>query len=160
MIWRRGDCDMDLKRRLAELDLALPEIPPLGGIYKPVKQVGNVLYVSGQGATVKGIPFVTGKLGADRTIEEGQEAARLCTLNCLSVLQSYLGDLGRIKSVVKLLGFVASAPGFNAQPKVIDGASRLLEQLFGEDGKGARSAIGVNELPGDISVEIEYMFEV
>ncbi len=151
---------MDVRHRLEELNLKLPAIPPLGGIYKPVKQVGNMLYVSGQGATVNGIPVITGKLGATRTIEEGQEAARICTMNCLSVLQAFLGNLDRIKSVVKILGFVASADDFHYQPKVIDGASRLLEQIFGEDGKGARSAIGVNELPGDISVEIEFLFEV
>ena len=151
---------MDVRHRLEELNLKLPAIPPLGGIYKPVKQVGNMLYVSGQGATVNGIPVITGKLGAARTIEEGQEAARICTMNCLSVLQAFLGNLDRIKSVVKILGFVASADDFHYQPKVIDGASRLLEQIFGEEGKGARSAIGVNELPGNISVEIEFLFEI
>jgi enamine deaminase RidA (YjgF/YER057c/UK114 family) len=103
---------------------------------------------------------ITGKVGGARSIEEGQEAARICTMNCLSVLQNYLGDLNRIKGVIKILGFVASAANFNAQPRVIDGASRLLEELLGEDGKGARSAIGVNELPGDITVEIEFIFEI
>jgi enamine deaminase RidA (YjgF/YER057c/UK114 family) len=152
---------MDIYARLKELGLDLPELPPRGGIYKPVKQVGNMLYVSGQGATIKGVPAIVGHVGAERTIEEGQDAARLCTMNCLSTLQDYLGDLNRIKSLVKILGFVASAPGFNAQPKVMDGASKLLMDIFGEEnGVGARSAIGTNELPGGITVEIEFIFEI
>ena len=152
---------MDIYARLKELGLELPELPPRGGIYKPVKQAGNMLYVSGQGATIKGVPAIVGHVGAERTIEEGQDAARLCTMNCLSTLQDYLGDLNRIKSLVKTLGFVASAPGFNAQPKVIDGASKLLMDIFGEEnGVGARSAIGTNELPGGITVEVEFIFEI
>lgn len=152
---------MDIYAKLEQLNLTLPDLPPRGGIYKPVKQVGNLLYVSGQGATVKGVPAVTGHVGAERTVEEGQQAARLCTLNCLSTLQDYLGDLNRIQSLVKILGFVSSAAGFNQQPKVIDGASALMRDLLGEDeGVGARSAIGVNELPGGISVEIEFIFEI
>lgn len=152
---------MDIYAKLEQLNLTLPDLPPRGGIYKPVKQVGNLLYVSGQGATVKGVPAVTGHVGAERTVEEGQQAARLCTLNCLSTLQDYLGDLNRIQSLVKILGFVSSAAGFNQQPKVIDGASALIRDLLGEDaGVGARSAIGVNELPGGISVEIEFIFEI
>ena len=152
---------MDIYAKLEQLNLTLPDLPPRGGIYKPVKQVGNLLYVSGQGATVKGVPAVTGHVGAERTVEEGQQAARLCTLNCLSTLQDYLGDLNRIQSLVKILGFVSSAAGFNQQPKVIDGASALMRDLLGEDaGVGARSAIGVNELPGGISAEIEFIFEI
>ena len=152
---------MDIYARLKELNLELPELPPKGGIYKPVKQVGNMLYVSGQGATVKGVPTIVGKVGKDRTIEEGQDAARLCTMNCLATLHDYLGDLNKIKSLVKILGFVSSAENFNMQPKVMDGASALLRDIFGEEnGIGARSAIGTNELPGGITVEIEYIFEI
>ncbi|MEM1484323.1 RidA family protein [Oscillospiraceae bacterium PP1C4] len=150
----------DVYERLKELKIDLPEAPPRGGIYKPVKQADHYLYISGQGATKKGVPCITGKVGAERTIEEGQDAARICTLNALSTLQDYLGDLNRIKCVVKLLGFVASAPGFNMQPKVIDGASQLLFDIWGEDGVGARSAIATNELPGDITTEIEFIFEM
>lgn len=150
----------DVYARMKDLGYELPELPPPGGIYKPVKQVGNLLYVSGQGATVKGVPTVVGKVGAERTVEEGQAAARMCTLNALSTLEHYLGDLNRIKGVVKTLGFIASAPGFNLQPKVLDGCSMLLKELLGEDGVGARSAIGVNELPGNIACEIEYIFEI
>lgn len=152
---------MDVYTKIRKLGYELPELPPKGGIYKSVKQAGNMLYVSGQGATNKGVPVVIGKIGAERTIEEGQEAARICALNALSTLHDYLGDLNKIKSLVKILAFVASADNFNQQPKIIDGASRLLADIFGEDkGIGARSAIGVNELPGNISVEIEFIFEI
>ncbi|MDR3123868.1 MAG: RidA family protein [Treponema sp.] len=151
---------MDVYARLKELNLALPEPPPRGGIYKPVRQTGNCLYVSGQGATKGGIPVVTGKAGSERSLEEAQEAARICVLNALAVLQDYLGDLNRIKGLVKILAFVQSAPGFSQQPRVIDAASALLRDIWGEDGVGARSAIGVNELPGGITVEIEFIFEI
>jgi enamine deaminase RidA (YjgF/YER057c/UK114 family) len=146
--------------RLKELNLTLPELPPAGGIYKPVREIGNCLYVSGQGPTKEGVPMITGKAGAERTLEEAQEAARICVLNGLSVLHDYLGDLNRIRGLIKMLAFVQSAPGFNMQPKVIDGASALLRDIWGEAGVGARSAIGVNELPGNITVEIEFIFEV
>lgn len=151
---------MDVYARLKELNLVLPELPPMGGIYKPVRQMGNCLYVSGQGATRAGVPVITGKTGTERTIEEAQEAARICVLNGLSVLHDYLGDLNKIKGLVKTLAFVQSAAGFSQQPKVIDGASALLRDIFGEEGVGARSAIGVSELPGNITVEIEFIFEV
>lgn len=152
---------MDIYERIRELGYEIPELPPKGGIYKPVKQVGNMLYISGQGSTKNGIPVIVGKVGAERTMEEGQEAARICVLNALSNLHDYLGDLNKIKSLVKILAFVASADNFNQQPKVIDGASRLLADIFGEDnGIGARSAIGANELPGNITVEIEFIFEI
>ena len=143
---------MDVYENIRKSGYELPPSPPKGGIYKPVKQVGNLLYISGQGATKDGQPVVSGKLGSERTIEEGQEAARICTLNALSVLHEYLGDLNKIKSVVKILAFVASAPGFNSQ---------LLKDIFGDDnGVGARSAISAIELPGNISVEIEFIFEI
>lgn len=151
---------MDVYAKMKELGYELPELPPAGGIYKPVKQVGNMLYISGQGATVKGVPAMVGKVGGECSVEQGQEAARLCGLNALSTLHHYLGDLNRIKSVVKMLGFIASAPGFNMQPKVLDGCSQLMRDIFGEDGIGARSAIGTNELPGNIACEVEFIFEV
>ena len=152
---------MDVYKRIEELGYTLPPAAPKGGIYKPVKQVGNLLFISGQGSSRNGQPVVSGKLGSERTIEEGQEAARLYTLNALGAVHEYLGDLNRIRSVVKILAFVASAPGFNFQPKVVDGASKLLMDIFGEDrGVGARSAISTNELPKNLSVEIEYIFEI
>ena len=152
---------MNIYEKLDELEIKLPPPPPLAGIYKPVKQIGNLLYVSGQGPTENGIPLVTGKVGKERSIEEGQHAARLCGLNALSNLHRYLGDLNKIKSVVKMLAFVASAEGFDRQPEVINGASQLFLDIFGEErGIGARSALGTNELPGGITVEIEFIFEI
>lgn len=152
---------MDIYKRLEELGVRLPQPPPLSGIYKPVKQVGNMLYVSGQGPTENGTPLVTGKVGRERSVSEGQYAARLCCLNALSILHQFLGDLNRIKSVVKLLAFVASAEGFDRQPEVANGASQLLLDIFGQDrGVGARSAIGTSELPNGITVEIEFIFEI
>lgn len=152
---------MDVYARLKELNIELPKPPSAMGIYKPVKQCGNILYVSGQGATVNGVPAICGKVGAERTPEEGQAAARLCGLNALSVLEQYLGDLNKIKCLVKTLGFVASAPNFGDQPKVINGASQLMKDIFGDDnGVGARSAIGTNELPGGITCEVEFIFEI
>ena len=152
---------MDIYQRLDELEIQLPPPPPLAGIYKPVKQAGNMLYVSGQGPTENGAPLVTGKVGQERTIQDGQYAARLCGLNALSILHHHLGDLNKIKSIVKLLVFVASAEGFGRQPEVANGASQLLLDIFGQErGVGARSAIGANELPGGITVEAEFIFEI
>ncbi|MCL2618183.1 MAG: RidA family protein [Defluviitaleaceae bacterium] len=152
---------MDIYKRLEELGVTLPAPPPLAGIFVPVKQVGNLLYLSGTGPTENGLPLVAGKVGGDRSIEEGQHAARLCVVNALSNLQQYLGDLNRIKSVVKLLVFVSSAEGFGRQPEVANGASQFLMDIFGREfGVGARSAIGANELPGNITVEIEFIFEL
>ena len=151
---------MNIYDRLKELELTLPQPPARGGVYVPVKQVGKLLFVSGQGPMVDGKPAFVGKVGAERTIEEGQEAARVCVLNTLAWLHEHLGDLNRIRDVVKLLGFVASAPGFNRQPEVINGASQLLVDILGDSGWHARSAIGSNELPGNITVEVESIFEV
>lgn len=151
---------MNVYDTLKQLGLELPPLPPKGGIYQPVKQVGNLLYISGQGATRGGIPVLEGKLGKECSVEQGQEAARICALNALSVLHDYLGDLNQIKSLVKMLAFVASTDDFHQQPVVANGASQLLKDLYGEDGVGARSAIGVNELPGNIPVEIEFIFEI
>jgi len=155
------DKQTDIYTRLKELGVELPPPPRRMGIYKLAKQVGNMLYISGQGPTRDGALLVTGKAGAERTLEEGQQAARLCALNALSILHDYLGDLNKVKSVVKILAFVASAPDFGRQPEVVNGASKLLEDIFGEEhGVGARSAIGTNTLPGDITVEIEFIFEI
>jgi enamine deaminase RidA (YjgF/YER057c/UK114 family) len=151
---------MNIYDRLVQLSITLPCPPERGGIYTPVKQSGNMLYVSGQGPNVNGKPAYTGKAGAQRTVEEAQEAARICAINMLGVLNEYVGDLNRVKGVVKLLGFVESAPGFNEQPKVINAASQMFVDIFGDDGWHARSAIGANELPSDITVEIEGIFEL
>ena len=150
---------MDVYERLKELDIKLPAPPEPVGLFQTVAQVGNLVYLSGQGSYC-GDTWVTGKVGAERTVEEAQQGARLCMLNLLSVLDGYLGDLNRIKRPVKLLGFVNGAPGFDRQPAVINGASQLLIDIFGENGKHTRSAIGAGSLPMGISCEIEAIFEV
>ncbi len=151
---------MCVYENLKKLGIELPPSPPKGGVYVPVKKAGNLLFTAGQGCTLNGVPVVHGKAGADVTLEEAQKAARIAALNMLSILNDYTGDLNRIKNVVKILGFVASAPGFGNQPQVMNGASQLLVDVFGEAGQHARSAIGTNELPGNITVEIEGVFEL
>lgn len=151
---------MDVYENLKVNNLQLPLPPPKGGVYTKVKQAGNLLYVSGQGPAIGGKPVYTGKVGGELSLEEGQEAAAVCAMNILSCLQEYLGDLNRVKNVVKLLAFVASADGFGEQPKVINAASSIFENVFGEKGKHSRSAIGTSELPGNIPVEIEAIVEV
>jgi enamine deaminase RidA (YjgF/YER057c/UK114 family) len=151
---------MDVYENLKKMNLELPPQPPLGGVYVPVRQAGNLLFTAGQGSTRNGVPVVKGKAGAEVSIEEAQEGARIAALNMLSILHAYTGDLNRIKNVIKILAFVASTPGFGDQPKVVNAASQLLIDLFGESGKHARSAIGTNELPGNITVEIEGIFEL
>jgi enamine deaminase RidA (YjgF/YER057c/UK114 family) len=151
---------MDAYKNLDRLGIKIPECPAKGGKYVSVKQVGNLLFTSGHGPILDGQVVSVGKVGSDKTLEEGREAARACVLNLLAVVEEHLGGLNKVKNVVKLLGFVASAPGFNQQPKVIDAGSELLNDVFGEAGAHARSALGANELPGNITVEIEAIFEV
>ncbi len=151
---------MDVYENLKKLGLQIPAPPPVGGKYVPAKQVGNLVFTSGQGPIVEGKPAFTGKVGKELDLEKGQEAAKICILNTLSVLEKAIGNLNRVKNVVKVLGFVASAPNFNQQPAVINAGSQLLMDVFGEKGQHARSAIGTNELPGNIPVEIEVIFEI
>lgn len=151
---------MDIYEKLKELGLELPPAPPRGGLYASCKAFGNGLYyVSGCGPVV-GAP-VEGCLGRDLTVEQSQIHARNCMLNVLAVLQSAIGDLNRVKSVVKITTFVQSADDFHEQPAVANGGTQLLKDLFGEEaGLPSRSAIGVNALPGNIPVETEALFEV
>lgn len=151
---------MDVYEKLKKLGFTLPKPPSALGKYVPVKLIGNIAYTSGQGPIVDGKPVFTGKLGIDLSIEQGQKAARLCVLNALAVLEAKIGNLNRVTNVIKVLGFVASAPGFSDQPIVINGGSQLLIDVFNERGEHARSAIGTNELPGNIPVEIEVIFEI
>lgn len=150
----------DVYKRLADLGIEIPKPEPLGGLYVPAKTIGNMVYISGQGATKGGVAQYTGQVGVERTLDEGREAAKLCILNMLSVLQNHIGDLNKVKNVVKILGFVASGPKFGQQPMVINAASQLLIDVFGENGRHARSAIGTNELPLNLTVEIEAIFEI
>lgn len=151
---------MDVYKNLEKLNLALPEPPPRGGKYVPVKQIGNLIFTAGAGPTKNGIPVFTGKVGKDIDIEMARRAAELVILNMLSVVETYLGDLNKVKNIVKVLGFVASDDTFHDQPKVIDAASELLIKIFGERGEHSRSAIGTNSLPGNIPVEIECIIEI
>lgn len=145
---------------LEELSIVLPQPPKPAAVYVPAKTVGNLVYTSGQDCRVDGKLLYEGKVGSDLTIEQGQEAARQTMINCLAVLQAEIGDLNKVKQVVKILGFVNSAPGFFEQPYVMNGASELLEAVFGEKGKHARSAISSNELPFNTPVEIEMIVEI
>jgi enamine deaminase RidA (YjgF/YER057c/UK114 family) len=143
--------------RLKLLGLEIPTRRSYGKYVGAVRS-GNLIFVSGAGPS-RPEGFITGKVGGDVDLDTAQEAARLCVLSGLSAVQEELGDLDRVTRVVKLLGFVNSAPGFNQQPAVMDGASGLLLELFGERGQHARSAVGVAELPMDIAVEVEMIVE-
>ena len=151
---------MSFETRIQVLGLIIPEPPKPAGHFVPAVQTGNLLFVSGQISAISDQIFIKGKLGRDLSIEQGQEAARLALHNVLAVIRISVGTLDRIKRIIKLNGWVASAEGFNDQPQVVDGASMLLEEIFGEAGKHARAAIGVAELPLGASVELELIVEV
>lgn len=147
---------------LAALGITLPTPPKPMAKYKPAVLVGNILYVSGHGpAKVDGQPMLLGKVGSKLTLEQGKESARLVGINLLATVKNALGSLDRVSRVIKSLGMVNSTPDFLDHPLVINGYSELLAQVFGDDaGVGARSAVGMGSLPGDIPVEIEAIFEV
>ena len=149
-----------IEERLVELGIELPGGTKAMGTYVPVRQTGNLLYLSGNGPMRDGKILIEGRLGENLTIEEGYEAARLTMINILGVLKNELGDLDRIEKFVKILGLVASTNDFYDQPKVINGASDLLVEVFGDKGKHARSAMGTNVLPFKLPVEIEVIVEV
>lgn len=151
---------MSIEDRLNELGLTLPPVTPPAGAYVPTVRSGSLVFTSGQVPLVDGKMLFPGKLGENVTVEQGQEAARLCALNALAALKAELGSLDRIRRIVKVLGFVASAPGFTQQPQVMNGASELLGEVFGPAGKHARSAVGVAALPMDAPVEVEFVVEV
>lgn len=149
-----------IEERLKELDVTLPGKRKVLASYIPAVRVGNLLYLSGQDCSVNGEYLHKGKLGQEFTLEEGQQFARQCMINALQVIKDYGGGLGNVKRVIKMLGWVSSTDGFNDQPFVINGASDFLEEVFGENGKHARSAVGTNELPLNIPVEIELIVEL
>lgn len=143
------------------LEFTLPPAPPRGGVYQPVVIVGNLAYVSGHGPYLGDGKYLTGRVGADLDLEAGQAAARQTGLALLATLKNELGSLDRVKRVVKLLGMVNSTPDFPDHPKVINGCSELFGEIWGEEcGIGARSAVGMGSLPGNIAVEIEGIFEL
>lgn len=151
---------MTPEERLEALGIILPPPPGPAGTYAPALQVGGFLFVSGQVPVRDGRPALTGKVGREVTPEEACQAARLCALNGLAAARAALGSLDRIRRVVRTVGYVASAEGFTGQPGVVNGASDLLVEVFGDRGVGARAAVGVFELPLGVPVEIEFMFEI
>lgn len=148
------------EQRLKDLGLQLPSVPDPVGSYVPATRTANLLFTSGQLPFEEGELSLVGKVGSEISLEEAQRAARLCALNALAAAASEAGGLANIRRVVKVTGYVASAPDFNAQPRVLNGASDLLGDLFGEAGRHARSAVGVAELPLDAPVEVELVVEV
>lgn len=148
------------EERLRELGIELPTPPKPLAAYVPAVRVGDLVFISGQGPIRDGKPVCVGRVGADLTLEQGYEAARLVMINALAVLKQEIGSLDRVERIVKVLGWVNSAPDFVQQPMVINGASELLEQIFGEKGKHARSAVSAHTLPFGIAVEIEMIVQV
>ena len=149
-----------IEEKLNEMGFALPEAPKPLASYIPVTRSGNLVFTAGQIPMANGELIFKGKVGRDISLEDGVKAAELCTVNCLSVIKSEVINLDSIKRIVKVTVFVNSADGFTYQPKVANGASDLLVKVFGDNGKHVRSAVGVNELPIDSSVEIEMIVEV
>lgn len=150
---------MTATARLDQLGVALPEVVAPLASYVPAVRTGNLVYTAGQLPMEAGKLAGVGKVGADVTPEEGKALARLCALNALAAVNSVVG-IDAVTRVVKVVGFVASAPGFNGQPSVVNGASELLGEVFGDEGAHARSAVGVSELPLDAPVEVELIVEV
>lgn len=151
---------MGAETRLEELGIELPPVAPPVANFVRVRQVGDLLFLSGHGPVRPDGSRVVGKVGADLGIEEAQAAARLTGLSMLATIRQHLGDLDRVKTVVKVLGMVNSAPGFDRQPEVMDGFSDLMVEVFGEAGRHTRSAVGMAELPFGIPVEVEMILEV
>lgn len=150
-----------IEARLKELKIELPDAPAPAANYVPYVVTGNLVFVSGQVPRSKGQYVHVGKVGETLTLEDGQKSARLCALNLIAQLKSACGgDLDRVKRVVKLGGFVNSTPNFANHPQVVNGASDLMGEIFGEAGKHARFAVGVADLPGNVATEIDGIFEI
>jgi enamine deaminase RidA (YjgF/YER057c/UK114 family) len=148
------------EERLAALGLELPAVAPPQAAYLPALRSGNHVFTAGQLPMAGGALMMTGKVGAGVTVEEAAGLARVCALNALAAVVSVTGSLSAVQRIVKVTGFVASTPDFTGQPQVINGASELLQDLFGEAGRHARSAVGVAVLPLDSPVEVELIAEV
>lgn len=152
---------MSVDAKLAELNLELPPAPKPMGVYKPILISGNMAYVSGHGPLLSDGTLMTGRVGADVDEEFGYKAARQTGLAVLATLQANLGSLDKVKRIVKTLGMVNCTPEFGTQPAVINGFSDLFAEVYGEEnGIGARSAVGMGALPGNIPVEVEAIFEL
>ncbi len=151
---------MSYEAKLKELGVTLPDPPKPVANYVPVVRVGDLLFLSGVLPSRDGQLIMTGKLGGNLTIEQGIEASRVAVLNGLSIIRSAAGSLDRVKQIVKMVGHIASAPGFTDQPQVLNGASDLLVSVFGDAGRHARVAVGAAELPRHAPVEIELIVEL
>ena len=149
-----------VEARMQEQGIWLPTAAAPAGNYVPAVEAGGLLFVSGQLPIVDGAVQYTGRLGEGVSLEDGQEAARLCALNLIAQAKAAIGDLDRVTRVVKLVGFVASTPDFTDQPKVINGASDLMAAVFDDKGRHARAAVGVASLPLGVAVEVEAVFAV
>ncbi len=149
-----------IEARLKELGIALPEVAKPLAAYVPAVRTQNQVWVSGQLPSVAGKPVAVGKVGAEVTPEAGKQAARVAAINALAALAGVAGSLDNVVRIVKVTGYVASAPGFTGQPAVVNGASELMKEVFGEAGQHARAAVGVFELPLGVPVEIELVAEV
>ena len=146
--------------QLEKLGIQLPEVSPPVANYVRAVRTGNLLFLSGSGPRKEDGSYITGKVGEDLTIEQGYQAARITGINHLATLKAELGDLKKVKRIVKVLGMVNSSPDFTDQPKIINGFSDLMVEVFGDKGKHARSAVGMVSLPIEIAVEIELIVEV
>lgn len=153
-------CSQDPEAKLKELNIVLPPIGKPIANYVHVVRSGNLLFLAGKGPSNTKGEYITGKVGGELTIEQGQAAARLTAINQLAVLKAELGDLNKVKRIVKVLGMVNCEADFKDHPKVINGFSDLVVQVFGEKGKHARSAVGMCSLPMNMAVEIELVVEV
>jgi len=151
---------MSPEKKLQELGITLPETPPPLGSYIPIVQTGNLLFLSGILPLVKGKLVRQGCVGQDISLDDAREDAKTATINALSVLKSYIGSLDKVKKCVRITGYISSASHFTEQPKVLNAVSDLLFEIFGESGRHARSAVGVNILPLNATLEIEFIFEV
>jgi enamine deaminase RidA (YjgF/YER057c/UK114 family) len=150
----------EIESRLKSAGVILPEVPKPVAAYVPAKRVGNLVFTAGQLPMVNGELISKGLLGQDVEVEEANKAARICTINALAAIKGVIGDLDQIQQIVRVVGYVASVPTFTQQPAVVNGASELLLEIFGENGKHARSAVGMAVLPLNASVEIELTVEV
>ena len=151
---------MSAEKKLRDLGIELPQAPKPLANYVPAVRAGSLLFVSGHGPYNDGKTVTSGKLGKELTIDQGYQTARNVALNCLASIKATIGDLDKVKRVIKLLGMVNCTEDFKDQPKVMNGASDLLAQVFGDAGKHARSAVGMQALPNGIPVEIEMIVEV
>jgi enamine deaminase RidA (YjgF/YER057c/UK114 family) len=149
-----------IDKKLEELGIIIPDAPKPLASYIPAARSGSMVFTAGQVPMVNGKLVSEGKVGSEVTLEDAVKAAEICAVNCLSVIKSEIGDLDRIKRIVKVTVFVSSADGFTQQPQVANGASDLLVKIFGDAGKHARSAVGVSGLPVNAPVEIEMIAEI